>query len=590
MNRSAVVICDRDLQASAYQHLLEHVGVGLVGRFKTLTDAIDAIDNFEPGLVWIDYRVCSPGITESERFSRATALLECVHRTPAVFVSDDMGACDFPWLSGVIGYSPVILQKPVVDGRQVLAATNRAVNLATDAFLRAKSDRLFSREISQPYVYGKPLRPSLAHLFVGRKDVLAQLRFAVSSLELSGLLLIGWQRIGKTSLLLQLPMALGPGHVVAYVDLQLSSNHLSPTGFFNAIASSVFAKVEESRAGELPAHEESIIPQPFPKKIREEYVSQAFVEWLSRIVKSCIDCDARLVICLDEFEALDVGVKMNWGIEVLSTLRHIQDHFENVVFIFAGQKRPHELGAEWSTCFKVDQVIRIGLLPHDDLVPILIKPVKGFRMKYEAGVVRLLLTLSGGHPYLTQAIAAELVYIVGRDRRLVATREDLSQAADRALSSVELLFRHMWHSIGDRGRVRLRDYNCGRLESDSSELDILKELQLIDEKGSFNILLFKKWLSQEGFLVSAQGSADHVETRTKDRMKNNMSANYDSRSVPQTIRDKYESLILESNLASSQEALVEQIDSLLNDISKWRAKIEKRSFKGLYGYYNPRRK
>src|SRR5262249_41190707 len=96
---------------------------------------------------------------------------------------------------------------------------------AWDDVLQAERKRMLlhveeAREIPNPFIFGNPVGEREDNLFVGRRDLARQIEADIVGAHLPPLLLHGPRRMGKTSLLQQLPRLLGPDFATATVDCQ----------------------------------------------------------------------------------------------------------------------------------------------------------------------------------------------------------------------------------------------------------------------------------------------------------------------------------------------------------------------------------
>ena len=72
-----------------------------------------------------------------------------------------------------------------------------------------------------PFIFGQPIEETDTNLFVGRRDTVKEIEVSLLGGEQKpALVMWGPRRMGKTSVLLQLPRLLGPAFVPAFVDMQ----------------------------------------------------------------------------------------------------------------------------------------------------------------------------------------------------------------------------------------------------------------------------------------------------------------------------------------------------------------------------------
>jgi hypothetical protein len=146
-------------------------------------------------------------------------------------------------------------------------------------------DRSSARPLN-PFTAGGALSSAAGRGFFGRNAIFTFVRDALDSAQRVPILLLGQRRIGKSSILRQLPRHLGEEAVCVYFDLQGKANQTLDQvlyGLARAIADAVG------------------IPAPS----REESAEEAFVSvFLARAFER-LRLPRRLVLLLDEFDVVD---------------------------------------------------------------------------------------------------------------------------------------------------------------------------------------------------------------------------------------------------------------------------------------------
>src|SRR5574341_2075266 len=106
-------------------------------------------------------------------------------------------------------------------------------------FAELKKDTF--EEIPNPYVYGAPVRPDdKSRIFVGRFDIIREIEANLSNiLQKPTLFLYGRRRVGKSSVLVNLPRFLGKQYIPAYIDCQDVRTRESPASFCYSLAKSI---------------------------------------------------------------------------------------------------------------------------------------------------------------------------------------------------------------------------------------------------------------------------------------------------------------------------------------------------------------
>ena len=98
--------------------------------------------------------------------------------------------------------------------------------------------------IDNPYTPGNPLELR-DPLFVGRDDVVQKLGQALQKRYRPTFLLMGERRMGKSSILKQLPVLLGPRYLPVFYDLQTPGMLASTAAFFAALTAGIEKQLKE---------------------------------------------------------------------------------------------------------------------------------------------------------------------------------------------------------------------------------------------------------------------------------------------------------------------------------------------------------
>src|SRR5262249_19858490 len=161
-------------------------------------------------------------------------------------------------------------------------------------------------------------------LFTGRRDIVLEIeRNILGAIQTPTLLLYGQRRMGKTSILYQLPELLGPGFLPVQVDCQAPAMAES-AGAMLRYLSRCLSNALNTRLGIASDDEvarKARGSSPIPIENLQVAAFSVFDEWLDTFQKR-LPPDPRLLICLDEFERLNEAVNAGWGARFLDGLRH----------------------------------------------------------------------------------------------------------------------------------------------------------------------------------------------------------------------------------------------------------------------------
>lgn len=294
------------------------------------------------------------------------------------------------------------------------------------------------RPIPNPYATGRPLAPG-SPVFVGRDDVFAFVAEKLADHHI--LVLVGERRMGKTSLLRQLPARLGNTWMVAYLDGQGLGLE---GGLVHWLAD---AALEISRVVG-PAH-----PAPSPIDLGIQ-PGPTFEAYLQRITEKLPE-GHRLLVILDEFEEIEARVRDgDLPASIFSYLRHLMQ-FGEMGFLLAGTQRLERLSPEyWTPLFNISMYREVGLLDEESTRKLVVEPVEG-RLLYDDLTVDKLLRLSGRQPYFLQLLCHALVSYCNRERLAYVTPAEVDPAVEEAMMLGQAHLRFLWESASAEGQTVL---------------------------------------------------------------------------------------------------------------------------------------
>jgi hypothetical protein len=283
--------------------------------------------------------------------------------------------------------------------------------------------------IPNPYVAGPPLRGN-SPIFVGREDMITFIQEALDS-EDGGhaFVLIGQRRMGKTSLLQQLPWRLGEQYIVVYLDGQALAIEPGMASFFHDWA------CQTAGAVGLPRPEGTRF-QTSPSTV----FTQAFLPQAIAAAQ-----DKRLLFLFDEFEELEQRVTGNQlEPEIFPYLRHLVQHGERLAFIFAGTHKLEELNpVYWSSFFNIALHRRLGVLDEVNARRLITMPVAS-HLLYDDLALEKMARATSGHPYFLQLLCQTIVFTANQEQRNWVAISHVNSALDQVLELGEAHFVFLW--------------------------------------------------------------------------------------------------------------------------------------------------
>lgn len=329
---------------------------------------------------------------------------------------------------------------------RILVAAARRWREVAEARL-AEMDRVEAEAgfVHNPFVFGQPIEETETNLFVGRRDVVRQIEVSLlGGTAKPALVLWGPRRMGKTSVLLQLPRLLGSEFVPAFIDMQAMQVRESLPAFFRALTEASSAALRRRGLEVPPLQLSELADSPFT----------TFADWITRLEQK-LGGRRYLLLCLDEFERLETSIREDkLPRELMDQIRHLIQHHPRVVVLVSGSHRPDEMELNWSDTLISTKLIEVSYLGEEEARQLITQPVPRFEVQYRPESVDDIVSLTRCQPYLVQALCFELVNLLNVAGRREALREDVEQALQQGLDSTRLYFAEMWRQLGE-GQQRL---------------------------------------------------------------------------------------------------------------------------------------
>lgn len=277
-------------------------------------------------------------------------------------------------------------------------------------------------EIPNPYIFGTPVRPDdKSRLFVGRQDIIKEIELNLSNIsQKPTLFLYGRRRVGKSSVLINLPRSLGKQYVSAYIDCQDARTRESHASFCYTLSKSVSKSLNDRGF--------SIEYPPFESFQKNPFTTLG--NWFDKIEKTLETENKLILIALDEYERLEESIlKGDLPIEILDQLRNIIQHRKYFVVLITGSKELDELELNWSDYLISAKTIKLGYLSKDDARILITNPIDDFSLNYQGGengeVVNRIIDVTSCQPYLVQALCFELINYLNAQHRKEAIIDDI---------------------------------------------------------------------------------------------------------------------------------------------------------------------
>lgn len=342
--------------------------------------------------------------------------------------------------------------------------------------VQAERDRLQN----QPQEIGKienPYNPAIFtpgdSLFVGRQDVIQELESALNREDgIPPFLLNGERRIGKTSILKQLPTLLNPRYLPIIYDLQ-KPGISSSTARFLATLSTEINSVLTVQGIRTDTMEYKQLQKESKGNEREIY--HVFDQWLGHLGQRLRQEDRTLLLAFDEFEKLaEAGKAQYLNLTLLlDWFRYAMQANLPIAFLFCGVHTFDEMSSEseinWLGSFVNVQMLRVSFLRPEEARQLItqIEPDSPSKGIFRNDVIDKIIRETGCHPFLIQAVCSTLINRLNSEKRIHAEMQDVTIAVDRVVEKWwPTYFRELW------GRSTPEQQKCLALLKRVGEADI----------------------------------------------------------------------------------------------------------------------
>jgi archaellum biogenesis ATPase FlaH len=283
-----------------------------------------------------------------------------------------------------------------------------------------------------PYVIGRPVTETA--LFFDREDLFTLIADALPQAQV--ILLHGQRRIGKSSVLAQIPLQLcNEGYTFVLLSLEGKSQK-SLSQVLSELAQEV---VDYLNLGIAVPSEEDFRQQP--QQFADRVLAQAYAQ-MDR---------SELVLLFDEFDTLGNYHPDAAATHLFPFLSEVlQDHPWLHIIPVVGrrlQDLPTLLGL-----FRNAPNYEIDLLDPESTRQLITTPAQGL-LQYDETAIQAILELAAGHPYFTQVLCFTLFTQAREQDCWQVSREQVYQAIDRAIEFGEGGLAWFWDGLPIPERV-----------------------------------------------------------------------------------------------------------------------------------------
>ena len=372
-----------------------------------------------------------------------------------------------------------------------------------------------------PYIVGNPVGNS--PVFVGRADILREVRRVVHDHQENAIVLYGQRRIGKTSVLQELEARLPKQEAYYPILFDLQDK----------------AEWSLGRLLRELAHQISSFLKLAPPDLGDEPETTFRQVWLPDVLNN-LPTDASLVLLFDEFDVLANLDSEQAGAAFFPYLRDLLNtnpiHL-NCVFAM-GRNIDDLTSIAWSLFKDVPAEI-VSLLSHEETVQLIHLSQTNQTVNWSNDeAVENIWQLTNGHPFLTQALCSHIwdrLHNKNPDEAPTVTSKDVEEAIPDTLSTRRNNLEWLWDGLPPAGRVVastlasvgariITDIQLEELLRKSGVQIIIRELQnaprllqewdlieLADGGYRFRVELLRRWIAEYKLPQQAQSELDRLD-------------------------------------------------------------------------------
>jgi hypothetical protein len=253
-------------------------------------------------------------------------------------------------------------------------------------------------------------------------------------------LLTGERRMGKSSILKQLPVLLGPRYLPVFYDLQTPGMIASTAAFFATLAAGIEKQLREKG---LPVQKLERRPLDNAQQQDEIKVYDLFEQWFTEVEQTLEQVNRILILTFDEFEKLEeaehrgilnLHLLFNWFRSVIQNRPHL-------ALLFSGAKMVGDMGRSWAGYFVNVELIKVSFLRATDAHNLIVHPIPHI---FNEEAARQIKHITHCQPFLIQAVCKHIIENLNESSREQVTLEDVSASVKQVFESWGGYFWDLW--------------------------------------------------------------------------------------------------------------------------------------------------
>jgi branched-chain amino acid transport system substrate-binding protein len=305
-------------------------------------------------------------------------------------------------------------------------------------------------------------------------------------------LLHGQRRIGKSSVIRNIPHGLNDLHEFVFVTFNLE--HYSQKSL-----SEILADLAQEILHDLSLDDENIkLPEITELELDTGIFSHQFLPQVYQLLEN-----KNLVLVVDEFDALINSSNpelLEQVYKYLSSLININKKLFLILLIEQRSVNKHRI----SKIFKDVPVREIGLLDENSTKELIIKPAENI-LEYEEDAIKAIFDLSAGHPYFTQAICFTIFGRAREEDKWTVSSEDVKLIINKAIELAEAGLTWFWDGFSILEKVVFAAIAEAQEDSDNY-VRLIKRFRPDTED---------KLIIETNQLLRSNGFLDEIEERVK---------------------------------------------------------------------------
>ncbi|MBO1066967.1 MULTISPECIES: ABC transporter substrate-binding protein [Nostocales] len=339
-----------------------------------------------------------------------------------------------------------------------------------------------------PYVIGRPIDQQL---FFGRESLFLTIQDHIQH-NSNIILLYGQRRIGKSSVIRNIPHGLNDLHEFVFVTFNLE--HYSQKSL-----SEILADLAQEILHDLSLDDENIkLPEITELELDSGIFSHQFLPQVYQLLEN-----KNLVLVVDEFDALMNSNNPELLEQVYKYLSSLTNSHKKLFLILLIEQRSvnnHRI----IKIFKDVPVREIGLLNEESTTNLIIKPAENI-LEYEEDAIKAIFDLSAGHPYFTQAICFTIFGRAREEDKWTVSSEDVKLIINKAIELAEAGLTWFWDGFSILEKVVFAAIAEAQEDSDNY-VRLIKRFRPDTED---------KLIIETNQLLRSNGFLDEIEERVK---------------------------------------------------------------------------